>query len=73
MNPFSWIRRKAAEAFAAGIADAAAALTPDGQSPQSPEELRALFAAALPKALPAAEESDPKAAPVTVAHGRKAK
>jgi hypothetical protein len=61
MNPFSWIRKKAAEAFVAGIADGAAALTPEGESPpQTPEELRALFAASLPKALPPKGDDEPK-------------
>jgi hypothetical protein len=72
LNPFAWIRQKAAEAFVQGIADGAAALTPEGEQPPSTsEELRALFAASLPKALPAPkddEDDDDKPA-----KGRKAK
>lgn len=60
LSPFSWIRRKAAEAFVAGIADGAAALTPEGETPPStPEELRQIFAATVaPKQLAAKATED---------------
>ena len=59
MNPFTWIRRKAAEAFVQGLADGAAAVTPEGESPPStPEELRTMLAASMPKALAAPKEDE---------------
>lgn len=66
MNPFGWIRRKAAEAFVQGIADGAAAITPEGETPPADlNELRAMLAQAVaPKALAAApveEEAEPAA------------
>ncbi len=55
---FNWIRRRTAEAFAAGAADFMRAITPEGEEPPAdPGELRKrLAAAAEPKALPAAKE-----------------
>ena len=59
MNPFGWLRRKAAEAVALGVADGLAAVTPDGDdAPPDLAILRQLAAgAAHPKALPESEET----------------
>lgn len=60
MNPFIWLRRKAAEAVVLGTADGLRAVTPEGEEPPSDfADLRQLLASAVggePKALPAASE-----------------
>ncbi len=59
MNPFSWLRRKAAEAVALGVSDGLAAVTPEGEDPPADlAGLRQLAAAHVPKALPAASEDE---------------
>lgn len=67
---FSWLRRKSAEAVVGGVADAIAALTPEGEEPPaSLDELRnRLAAATAPRALAAvASEEEPE----PVAKGKK--
>ncbi len=45
MNPFNYLRRKAAEAIVLGTADGLRAVTPDGESPPTDlGELRLLMA-----------------------------
>jgi len=45
MNPFTWIRRKAAEAVVLGTADGLRAITPDGETPPADlAELRGMLA-----------------------------
>lgn len=65
LNPFIWLRRKAAEALVEGVADGLRAVTPEGEQPPSDlAELRALAARSIDaKALPASaeeEEDEPK-------------
>lgn len=64
ISPFQWLRRKAAESVALGVADALVAVTPDGEEPPaSVTDLRAMLAAAVtPRQLPAAEDDEPAAA-----------
>lgn len=68
INPFSWLRRQAAEAVVLGTADGLRAVTPDGQDPPADVgELRAMLAAAVqqpkaiaaPKAEAVEQESEP--------------
>jgi hypothetical protein len=69
MNPFSYLRRKAAEAIVLGTADGLRAVTPEGeQVPQDLGELRQLLAttadvkaiaAAAPTSEPTATEPEP--------------
>lgn len=69
-SPFTWLRRKAAEAVVLGTADGLRAVTPDGETPPADlAELRQLLATANiePKALSAAEED----AEPTTRRGRK--
>ena len=49
LSPFAWLRRKAAEAVALGVADGLQALAPDGDADQPPDlaSLRALLAKPL--------------------------
>jgi hypothetical protein len=48
MNPFNWIRRKAAEAVVLGTADGLRAITPAGEEPPADMgELRALLATTI--------------------------
>jgi hypothetical protein len=59
LNPFIWLRRKAAEAVTLGVADGLRAVSPDEEPPADLTDLRALLAQATePKALPAAGETD---------------
>jgi len=45
MNPFTWLRRKAAEAVVLGTADGLRAVTPEGETPPADlDDLRALLA-----------------------------
>jgi hypothetical protein len=69
VNPFVWLRRKAAEAVVLGTADGLRAVTPDGEEPPADlGELRALLAGAgETRALPPAAE--PEAEPAKA--GRK--
>jgi len=62
MNPFNWLRRKAAESVVNGIADALQAVTPEGEAPPADlNELRELLASATEmKALPEAETTKKK-------------
>ena len=63
-SPFEWIRRKAAEAVALGVADGVQAVAPDADAPPADlTELRAMLADRVPRALPAAtgEEEPPTA------------
>lgn len=64
MNPFLWLRRKAAEAVALGVADGMRAVTPDGEDPPTDlDALRQLVAAGSDaKALAAGAEPDPEPA-----------
>jgi hypothetical protein len=60
MNPFTWLRRKAAEAVVLGTADGLLAITPEGETPPADlGDLRALLATATiavdVKAIAAAE------------------
>ena len=70
-SAFNWLRRKSAEAVIGGVADAIAALTPEGEEvPTSLEELRSRLAiAATARALPPAATDD-ESAPVKVAKKR---
>jgi len=55
LNPFIWLRRKAAEAVVLGTSDGLRAVAPEGEDvPADLAELRQLLAAQQPKALPAA-------------------
>jgi hypothetical protein len=59
MGPFSWLRRKAAEAVTLGVADGLAAVTPDGEEPPDLAGLRAMLASATaPKQLTAAPDDE---------------
>lgn len=62
-DPFSWLRRKAAEAVMGGVGDALRAITPEGETPPTDlGDLRAMLAASVePKALPAAEDAEQEA------------
>ncbi len=62
MNPFIWIRRKAAESIALGVSDGLLALTPEGETPPTDlAGLRAMLAAAVePKAIAAHDDESPK-------------
>ena len=65
MNPFTWLRRKAAEAIVLGTADGLRAVTPDGEIPPGDlGELRAMLAEATEvKAIAAPEtEAEPEPA-----------
>ncbi|WP_439627421.1 hypothetical protein [Gemmata sp.] len=67
MNPFLWLRRKAAEAVALGVADGMRAVNPDGEEPPTDlDALRQLVAAgADAKAITAgAVEVEPDPEPV---------
>ncbi|QJW93114.1 hypothetical protein [Frigoriglobus tundricola] len=57
IDPFSWLRRKAAEAIVSGVADGVKAVTPEGEQPPADlAELRAMLATAVqPKPLAAAK------------------
>jgi len=60
MNPFHWLRRKAAEAVVAGTADGLRAVAPDDDPPADLAELRAMLAAAVtPRQLAAAPDDEP--------------
>lgn len=60
-NPFSVLRRWAAQEIVKGVADGLQAVAPDGEeAPANLGELRAMLAAPQPKALPAAEEEPAK-------------
>lgn len=63
-DPFGWLRRKAAEAIAAGVGDGLRAVAPEGETPPANlDELRAMLSESVtPKALPAAEpDAEPEA------------
>ena len=64
MNPFTWLRRRAAEAFALGVSDGLRAVCPEGEEPPTDlAGLRALVASSVDvKALPVAatDEEAPK-------------
>lgn len=63
LNPFTWLRRQAAEAVILGTADGLRAVSPEGETPPTDlAELRQMLAAAVqpPKALPAAREEEPE-------------
>lgn len=58
MNPFGWIRRKAAEAVALGVADGLAAVS-EGEIAPDLAGLRQLAAGSVtPKELPAPETAE---------------
>lgn len=65
INPFSWLRRQAAESVVLGISDGLRAVAPEGQEPPaSIDDLRQLLAeSAQPKALPAAKDDEPSPQP----------
>jgi hypothetical protein len=76
MNPFTWIRRKAAEAIVLGTADGLRAVTPEGeQVPQDLGDLRQLLAASADvKAIAAtAPTSEPTAEAEPATRSRKSK
>lgn len=58
---FAWIRKRTAEAFAAGAGDFMVAITPEGEEPPADlAELRArLAAAAQPRAIAAPDAEEP--------------
>jgi hypothetical protein len=59
LNPFDWLRRKAAEAVVLGTSDGLRAVAPDGETPPTDlTELRAMLAASVPKSLPPAKDED---------------
>jgi hypothetical protein len=60
LNPFDWLRRKAAEAVVLGTSDGLRAVAPDGETPPTDlTELRAMLAASIaPKQLAAAPDDD---------------
>ncbi|HVL13593.1 MAG TPA: hypothetical protein VM529_13580 [Gemmata sp.] len=61
ISPFQWLRRKAAESVAMGVADGLRAVAPDDDAPPADlAELRAMLAAAVsPRQLPAAPDEEP--------------
>ncbi|HVL13452.1 MAG TPA: hypothetical protein VM529_12875, partial [Gemmata sp.] len=59
MNPFHWLRRKAAEAVVAGTADGLRAVAPDDDPPADLAELRAMLAAAVAPRQLAAPDDEP--------------
>ncbi|HEY1187524.1 MAG TPA: hypothetical protein VGE74_07685 [Gemmata sp.] len=64
MNPFTWLRRQAAEAVVLGTADGLRAVAPEGEQPPADlAELRLMLSQAVaPKQLPAAgSEEEPPA------------
>lgn len=65
LSPFAWLRRKAAEAVALGVADALTAVTPESGEDPPPDlaSLRALAAgqAGSPRQLAPPEEEPSKA------------
>lgn len=66
MNPFHWIRRKAAEAVALGVADGMRAVAPAGEEPPADlDALRQLVGASVDlKAIEAPKaEADPEPEP----------
>lgn len=74
MNPFSWIRRKAAEAIVLGTADGLRAVTPDGEPvPQDLGELRQLLATTADVKAIAAPTSEPTATEPEPTSRRRAK
>jgi hypothetical protein len=61
VSPFAWLRRKAAESIALGVADGLAAVTPEGEEPPPDlAGLRQLVAVKVPAALAAAPDDEPK-------------
>lgn len=59
LNPFTWLRRQAAEAVVLGTADGLRAVAPEGEQPDTITELRAMLsAAAQPKQLTAAKDEE---------------
>jgi hypothetical protein len=61
ISPWAWLRRKAAESIALGVADGLAAVAPEGDSdPPDLASLRALAAgsATTPRALPPPPEEE---------------
>ena len=61
MNPFVWIRRKAAEAVALGVADGMRSIAPAGEEPPADlDGLRQLVAVSVDvKAIEAPAEGEP--------------
>lgn len=64
LNPFSWLRRQAAEAVVLGTADGLRAVTPEGETPPDLGELRRLLAESTqPKQLAAPKDEETEAKP----------
>lgn len=69
MNPFSYLRRKAAEAIVLGTADGLRAVTPEGETPpQDLGDLRQLLASATE--VKAIEAPEPEAEPASKRRGK---